>query len=66
MDIDVGRPKNKDVGKPLRDQRIPVQVSEEEKAMIEAAAEREGLAPSTWMRILALKAARGARKGAGR
>lgn len=54
----MSRPKNEDIGKPVRNQRIPVLLSEEEKEMIEAAASNQGMAASTWMRWLALREAR--------
>lgn len=54
----MARPKNEDLGKPLRNKRVPVMVSEEEYAEIEAAAQRQGIGASTYMRLKALEAAR--------
>lgn len=53
----MSRPKNADIGKPLRSRRIPVQVSDEEYALIEAAALKRGVPVSTWLRMLALEEA---------
>jgi hypothetical protein len=58
MEKMMNRPKNADLGKPLRSKRIPVQVSDEEHAEIEAAASKRGYPVSTWLRVLALAEAR--------
>lgn len=58
MENTVSRPKNEDLGKPLRNERIPVQVSAEEKREIEAAANAQGMPASSWMRWLAIREAR--------
>ena len=54
----LGRPPNALKGKENREQRIPVKVTGAEKDEIEAAARREGLGASTFMRLRALAAAR--------
>lgn len=54
----VSRPKNEDIGKPLRDKRIPVQVSQDEYDTLSGAADAAGVPLSTWLRWLALKAAK--------
>lgn len=54
----MARPKNEDIGKPLRNERIPVQLSPDEKRDIERAAEAQGMPASSWMRFLALREAR--------
>jgi len=53
----VARPKNEDIGKPLRDQRVPVMMTIAEYNKIDAAARSEGLGISTYMRVKAIKAA---------
>jgi len=57
MDKIVARPKNEDIGKPLRDQRVPVMMTIAEYNKIDAAARSEGLGISTYMRVKAIKAA---------
>lgn len=54
----MNRPKNADVGKPLRSKRIPVQVTPEEYAEIEDASGRLGIPVSSFVRMKALEAAR--------
>ena len=58
MEKTLSRPKNEDIGKPLRSKRIPVQVSQEEYDEIERAAQRRGVPVSTWLRMLALESAK--------
>lgn len=43
--------------KPLKDEMLRVRVSSDQKAGLEAAAARDGMDLSTWLRRLALKAA---------
>lgn len=57
MDKIVSRPKNEDLGRPLRDQRIPVMVTADEKAALQAAADAMGVGVSTYVRLKALEAA---------
>lgn len=59
MEKIVSRPKNEDLGKPLRDKRIAVQASQEEYDLMIAAAAEAGMPLSTWLRWLALREARG-------
>ena len=54
----MSRPKNEDIGKPLRDRRVPVMVSQDEYAALEGAAVNMGVGVSTYMRLKALEAAR--------
>lgn len=58
MEKTVSRPKNEDLGKPLRDRRIPVMVSQDEHAELETAAQEMGVGVSTFLRLKALEAAR--------
>lgn len=58
MEKIVSRPKNEDIGIPLRDRRVPIQMTEDEHAELKAAADREGLNLSSYIRAQALKAAR--------
>lgn len=58
MDRAVSRPKNEDLGKPLRDKRVPVMVTEDEHAELEKAASEMGVGVSTYLRLKALEAAR--------
>jgi hypothetical protein len=58
MEKIVSRPKNEDIGKPLRDRRVPVMVSQDEYAALEGAAVNMGVGVSTYMRLKALEAAR--------
>ena len=58
MEKIVSRPKNVDIGKSSRSERIPVQVTKEEKAEIESAANEMGIGASTYIRLKALEAAR--------
>ena len=58
MEQIVSRPKNEDIGKALRDKRIPVQVTEDEKAELDRAASEMGVGVSTYVRLKALEAAR--------
>ncbi len=58
MDKLVSRPKNEDLGKPLRDKRVPVMVSADEHAELEKAASDMGVGVSTYLRLKALEAAR--------
>lgn len=58
MEKAVSRPKNEDLGKPLRDKRVPVMVSLEEYAELEKSAEMMGVGVSTYMRLKALEASR--------
>lgn len=51
----MSRPKNEDIGKPLRDQRIPVMVTAEEKQALQAAAAAMGVGVSTYARLVALR-----------
>ncbi|MBD9527847.1 hypothetical protein [Paracoccus sp. PAR01] len=44
-----------------RDQLIRITLTPAEKAEVEAAAERAGLPPATWVRVMALQAARSGR-----
>lgn len=60
MEQIVSRPKNEDIGKALRDKRIPVQVTEDEKAELDRAANEMGVGVSTYVRLKALEAARNA------
>jgi uncharacterized protein (DUF1778 family) len=55
MEKIVSRPKNEDIGKPLRDQRIPVMVTAEEKQALQAAAAAMGVGVSTYARLVALR-----------
>jgi len=45
------------IGKPVKDDVIRLRVTSEQKAAIVAAAERDGLELSAWLRQLALRAA---------
>ena len=54
----MSRPKNVDIGKPLRGRRVPVMMSNEEYAELEGPAQQMGVGVSTYMRIKALEAAR--------
>ena len=58
MDKIVSRPKNEDIGKPLRDKRVPVMVSLDEHAELDRAAAEMGVGVSTYLRLKALEAAR--------
>lgn len=58
MEKNVSRPKNEDVGKPLRDKRLPVMMSSDEYNELEAAASNAGIGVSTFVRLKALEAAR--------
>lgn len=58
MDRIVSRPKNEDLGRPLRDRRVPVMVSQEEHTELERAASEMGVGVSTYLRLKALEAAR--------
>jgi hypothetical protein len=57
----VSRPKNEDIGKPLRDRRVPVMVSQDEYAALEGAAVNMGVGVSTYMRLKALGATKAPR-----
>ena len=61
MDKIVSRPKNEDIGRPLRDRRIPVMVTLEEKEALQAAADAMGVGVSTYIRLRALEAAQASR-----
>ena len=54
----MSRPKNEDLGKPLRDKRVLVMVSLEEHSELETASAAMGVGVSTYMRLKALEAAR--------
>lgn len=60
MDKLVSRPKNEDVGKPLRDKRVPVMMSEDEWTALNAASQKAGVGLSTYLRQSALKATKDA------
>lgn len=57
MEKIVSRPKNEDIGKPLRDKRVPVMVSQDEHAELDRAATEMGVGVSTYLRLKALEAA---------
>jgi len=52
------RPKNEAAGKPTRNRRIHVLLTDEEHERIADAAEKAGAGVSTYIRVQALKAAR--------
>ena len=52
------RPKNETVGKPTRNKRIHVLLTDDEHERISAAAEKAGAGLSTYVRVRALEAAR--------
>ena len=54
----MSRPKNEDIGKPLRSKRVPVMVTDEEHRELEEAAAAMGVGVSTYLRLKALEAAR--------
>ena len=54
----MSRPKNEDLGKPSRDRRVPVMMSQEEYEEVDKAARALGIGPSTYLRQKALEAAR--------
>ena len=54
----VSRPTNASQGRQSRSERIPVQVTPDEKEELEKAAAELGLGVSTYMRLKALEAAR--------
>ena len=55
----MNRPKNADVGKPLRDRRVPVQMTQDEYDRIQAAADAVGQTVSGYLRTKALESANG-------
>ncbi|MEO0343006.1 MAG: hypothetical protein AAF198_06170 [Pseudomonadota bacterium] len=55
----MSRPKNEDLGKPLRDKRVPVMMSQDEYEELEQSASAMGVGVSTFIRLKALEAARG-------
>lgn len=57
MDKNVSRPKNEDIGEPLREKRVAVMMSIEDYEKLKSAAQRMGVGVSTYMRIKALEAA---------
>lgn len=66
MEKIVSRPKNEDIGKPLKDRRVSVLLTDGEHAEIERAASNMGVGVSTFLRLKGLEAARaGQGKGAG-
>lgn len=54
----MSRPKNETLGRPLRDKRVPLQLTQDEHAELSEAAERQGMPLSTFMRWASLKVAR--------
>ena len=52
------RPKNEAICKPLRDERVQVMMTTDEREKIAAAAERAGIKLSAFLRMVALEAAR--------
>ena len=59
MEKIMNRPKNADVGKPLRDRRVPVQMTQDEYDRIQAAADAVGQTVSGYLRTKALESANG-------
>ena len=58
MEKAMSRPKNETLGRPLRDKRVPLQLTQDEHAELSEAAERQGMPLSTFMRWASLKVAR--------
>lgn len=52
----MNRPKNEDIGKPSRRRRVPVMMTDDEYAKVEAAAGKVGSPVSTFIRIKILEA----------
>jgi hypothetical protein len=59
MDRKLSRPKNEDIGEPLREKRVAVMMSQEDYDKLKFASQKMGLGVSTYMRVKALEAASG-------
>lgn len=53
----MSRPKNEDIGEPLREKRVAVMMSNEDYEKLKSAAQKMGVGVSTYMRVKALEAA---------
>ena len=52
----MSRPKNEDIGEPLREKRVAVMMSIEDYEILKSAAQKMGVGVSTYMRVKSLEA----------